>query len=341
MTALEKYARLEGPGVWRAGPDAQRRDVVVSLGEASLVLVDPRSSKAIAHWSLPAIHRLNRGTSPALFAPAPDNNGETLELEDPLLIESLDTIREALGPRPPRRWLRFAMLASVAALAVAGAMILPGVLIDRTAAIVPEATRTSIGREALEDLTLSATSQRLCTNPEGRQALTVLRNRVLGSDWRVMVVAGIPGFQAAHLPGRLIVLGDDLVSRLDSGEALAGWILAEAQAHEAEDPLLDALRHAGTRATATLLTTGALPESALHGYATRRFLRSPAEPSAEALGAALDDLGIAPTAYALSLGAGQMGLMQALADRPVSAARGAGRILTDGEWLTVQAICLQ
>jgi hypothetical protein len=36
-----------------------------------------------------------------------------------------------------------------------------------------------------------------------------------------------------------------------------------------------------------------------------------------------------------------MALMQTLADRPVSTARSAGRILTDGEWLTVQAICLQ
>ena len=85
---------------------------------------------------------------------------------------------------------------------------------------------------------------------------------------------------AAHLPGRLVVLGDDLVSRLDSGEALAGWLLAEAQAAALRDPLLDALRHAGTRATAALLTTGTLPDDALEGYAMQRFALAQAVPDA-------------------------------------------------------------
>lgn len=341
MTALEKYARLEGPGVWRAGPEAQRRDVVVSLGESSLILTDSRSAQALSHWSLPAVQRMNRGASPAVFAPSAEAEGESLELEDPLLIEALETIRAALSPRPPTPWLRLGVLGGMAALVVAGFVWLPGVLVERTAAIIPDAARAQIGADALDDLTISAAAQRVCANPEGRQALTLLRNRVLGSDWRVVVVAGLPGFQAAHLPGRLVVLGDDLVSRLDSGEALAGWLLAEAQAAALRDPLLDALRHAGTRATAALLTTGTLPDDALEGYAMQRFALAPAVPEAGALGEAMDGLGITPTAYALSLSADQAVLMQALADRPITAGRAAGRILTDGEWLTVQSICTQ
>ena len=43
MTALSKYQRLESAGLWRQDADAQRRDVVVNLGDASLVLSDPRS----------------------------------------------------------------------------------------------------------------------------------------------------------------------------------------------------------------------------------------------------------------------------------------------------------
>jgi len=341
MTALEKYARLEGPGVWRAGPQAQRRDVVVSLGESSLILTDSRSTQALSHWSLPAVQRMNRGASPAVFAPSAEAGGESLELEDPLLIEALETIRAALSPRPPRRWLRLGLLGGLAALVVAGVIWLPGVLVERTAAIIPEAARAQIGADALADLTISAAGQRVCADPEGRQALTLLRNRVLGSDWRVVVVAGMPGFQAAHLPGRLVVLGDDLVSRLDSGEALAGWLLAEAQAASARDPLLDALHHAGTRATATLLTTGALPESALEGFVMRRLAMPPAVPQAAALGEAMDALGISPVAYALSLTESQAALIQDLADRPVAAGRTSGRILSDGEWLTVQSICTQ
>lgn len=340
MTALEKYARLEGPGVWRADPAAQRRDVVVSLGEASLVISDTRSGQALSHWSLPALHRLNRGTRPALYAPAVDDAGETLELEDGLLIEALETIRAALSPRPPLRWLRRGLMLGAVLLIGAGAYWLPGILVNRTAPIVPPAMRAQIGREALEALAGPASPVRVCAAPEGRQALATLRNRVLGSDWRVAVIAGLPGFEAASLPGRMVVLGDDLVSRLDSGEALAGWLLAEAQAAAGSDPLLDALDYAGTRATLALLTTGALPEGALAGYAVERFAEPPAAPTAAALGAALDALGISPTAYALSLPASRGALAQALADRPASPARGA-RLLSDGEWLTVQAICAQ
>lgn len=341
MTALERYARLAGPGVWRAGPQAQRRDVTVSLGDATLVIRDARSDHALSHWALPAVQRLDKGHVPALFAPSSDPQGEVLELEEPLLIEALETIRAAMGPRPPARWLRWATIGVLAALVALGAMVLPGVLVERTAAIVPPAARAQIGRDALDGLTLSSTRERVCAGAEGRQALALLRDRILGSDWRLVVVAGVPGFQAAHLPGRLIVLGDELVARLDSGEALAGWILAEAQALEARDPLLDALDHAGLRATATLLTTGSLPEHALDGYAALRFARPAARPDPQALGAALDALGIAPTAYALSLGEADAVLVQALADRPAAASRADGRILTDGEWLTVQAICLQ
>lgn len=341
MTALEKYARLAGPGVWRSGRDAQRRDVEVSLGDSSLVISDSRAGHALAHWSLTAIQRLNRGQGPAVFAPGIEADGEVLELDEPLLIEALETIRAALGPKPPARWLRLALIGGVTATVIAGAMILPGVLVERTAAIVPQAARAQIGRVALDGLTLASVGVRQCSGPDGRQALALLRDRVLGSDWRVVVMAGLPGLQSAHLPGQMVVLGDDLVSRLDSGEALAGWILAEAQAAQANDPLLDALRHAGVRATAALLTTGSLPDHALDDYARRRFARDPAVPAPEALGAALAALGVSATDYVLSLGDSQPTLSQALADRPGNAALAAGRILTDGEWLTVQAICAQ
>lgn len=339
MTALEKYTRLEGPGVWKAGPDAQRRDVVVSLGDASLMIADARSGIVVSHWSLPAVQRLTRGNRPAVFSPEAGDLGETLELDDAILIEALDTIRAALVPKPPLRRVRLALL-SIAVLAVAvAAWWMPGALVERTAAIVPPAMRAQIGRAALDGLTLSPGGERLCTEPHGRQALATLRTRLLGADWRISVVAGVPGLATAHLPGRLIVLGSDLVERLDSAEALAGWILAEALVSETRDPLLDALDHAGIRATLALLTTGTLPDHALDGYARQRFRQTAQAPDPEALGARLESLGLAPTAYALSLPPQQAALAEALADRPAVPGRATGRVLSDGEWLTLQAIC--
>ena len=54
MTVLAEYQRLEAEGVWRADEDAQRRDVIVSIGEATLTLTD-LNEVALTHWSLPAI----------------------------------------------------------------------------------------------------------------------------------------------------------------------------------------------------------------------------------------------------------------------------------------------
>ena len=336
MTALEKYARLEGPGVWRAGPEEQRRDVTVSLGEASLVISDAKSNQALSHWSLPAVQRRNRGTRPAVYTPS-EGEDETLELEDALLIEALETIRNALSPKPPLPWLRLGVVGAILAAVVAGVLYLPAVLVARTAEIVPPAARAQIGRDALDGLAESPAGERLCADPEGRQSLATLRNRVLGSDWRVMVVAGLPGVQAAHLPGNLVVLGDELLARLDSPEALAGYLGAEALTREAQDPLLDALRYAGTGATVTLLTTGALPEGALSGYARRRLVQPPAQPPAATLAAWFAEQGLSPLPYALSLPPERAALAEELADN--AAPRRGDPLLSDGEWLTVQAIC--
>ncbi len=54
MTALTEYDRLECAAVWRAAPEAQRRDVFVSVGDATLVITD-NADRVLAHWSLAAV----------------------------------------------------------------------------------------------------------------------------------------------------------------------------------------------------------------------------------------------------------------------------------------------
>ena len=337
MTALEKFARLEGPGVWREGPDRQRQNVIVTVGKATLMISDPRTGVALSHWSLPAVTRVSRGTEPARYAPGPDDTDETLDIDDLTLIEALERIADSLRPHPPARWLRRALAVATFALFLGGGLVLPGALERHTAEIVPPAMRTQIGREALEALAVSPAGERVCAQSDGRQALASLRERILGSDWRLQVVAGVPGFETAHLPGRLILVSGALVERLDSPEALAGWILAEAERAEATDPLIDVLDYAGLRATVTLLTTGALPEGALMGYARARMeaARAPFAP-AEVLRARLESVGVSPYAFALSLRGIDDALAQALTE---GSAPQVDPVITDGAWLTLQAIC--
>lgn len=338
MTALKKYKRLEGLGIWRAEPEAQRRDVVVSLGKSSLVITDSRSGAIVSHWSLPAVARLNPGREPAQYVAGPEEAGETLEIDDLTLIEALETIRTALAPRARLRHLR-KLVAGLAILAVALAawLWMPPALIDHTARIVPPATRAEIGRMALADLTHSPGGPRLCTDPAGRQALTALRLRVLGPGFTVAVLTGGAHFTTAHLPGRLVLIDARLLDRLDSAEALAGYLLVEEQALLTHDPMRDVLRHAGIGATFRLLTTGTLPETALAGYAAQRFAAPTPLPDPQRLAARFAALEISPAAFALSLPPAASGLARALAD---AASPGDPLpLLSDGEWLTLTQIC--
>ena len=97
MTALTEFARLESGGLWRAAPNDQRREVTVSLGNATLVISDS-AERPLAHWSLPAIERMNVGERPALFTPASDGT-ETLEISDDLMIDAMEKIRKTVNRR--------------------------------------------------------------------------------------------------------------------------------------------------------------------------------------------------------------------------------------------------
>jgi hypothetical protein len=168
MTALQEYKRLETFGIWHASPKDQRRDVIVSLGEATLTISDSKMS-ALSHWSLPAILRLNPGETPACFGPGPDMP-EVLELDDAMMVAAIEKVRSAIDRRrqPPAR-LRH-LLSRAAALIVAGALFLwlPGALIRQAVAVVPDAKRIEIGEALLVDIKRVAGSP--CETQLGRRA---------------------------------------------------------------------------------------------------------------------------------------------------------------------------
>jgi len=64
MTALKEYARLESGGSWQETPEQPARDVIVSFGDATLVIADGEGL-ALSHWALAAVTRLNPGERPA------------------------------------------------------------------------------------------------------------------------------------------------------------------------------------------------------------------------------------------------------------------------------------
>ena len=78
MTALKTYERLECTGLWRLDRETQRREVVVSFGQASLVLTNIQN-KPLTHWSLAAIEMHKGEAGQTILKPGEDSN-ETLEI---------------------------------------------------------------------------------------------------------------------------------------------------------------------------------------------------------------------------------------------------------------------
>ncbi len=338
MTALKQYERLESIGLWRDDPEAQRREVLVRFGEATLVLSDPRSEVALSHWSLPAVERRNPGVLPALYAPG-DDALETLEIDDTDMIQALEKVRGAVVaaiPRPGR--LRGVVLGGLT-LAVMGLGVfwVPDALIAHTASVVPASQRAELGQLALDDVIRLTGAP--CDNQQGLRALANLSERVFGPvDTPILYVVRDGVTTGLHLPGDVIVLSNTLISTANGPEALAGAALAEGERRKLQDPMLPLLTHAGLRASFHLLTTGELSPAAVTGYGETILRATPAALSTEPLLAAFKAAQLPSTAYAYAVdptGETTLPLIEADPFRGLSPTP----LIPDGEWVALQGLC--
>lgn len=338
MTALQKYQRLESPGLWRDNPDAQRREVIVAFRKATLVMADPKTETALTHWSLPAIDRLNPGKMPALYAPGRDSE-ETLEVDDPDMIAALETVGRALrkgGARRGRLRGRLALGLTGGALAL-GAWLLPDLVLRHTGDILRPVARAAISTAALTHLVPLTGAP--CANPAGARALKSLAIRLFGPDNTPRVLVLRDGLAAtAALPDGTILVSQGVVQAAAQPDAVAGYILAEHIRARANDPLQPLLRHAGVIATLQLFATGALPGDALTGYG-EALLRAPAtvaDPAA--LLALFQSVGVSSAAYGYALddtGTTSAALIEGdpyMTGSPTA-------LLSAPEWADLQAIC--
>ncbi|MBJ3762614.1 hypothetical protein ILP92_07640 [Maribius pontilimi] len=336
MTALKEYERLEASGLWRATPDAQRRDVLVSLGDATLAISDS-AERPLAHWSLPAIERMNPGQMPAIFAPGIDAT-ETLELDDAQMIDAIDTVHRAIERRRPRRgWLRTGVLTVVLGGLVAGSVLwLPDALVRHATAVAPPAVRADTGLRLLRQI-IRVSGER-CDNRSARAALSALSQRVLGPGaGQIVVLPGGPE-AAEHLPGNLVLVNRALIEDYDDAAPVAGFIIAELARAEATDPIARLLAKMGPWAAFQLLTQGEIPDDTLRAYA-ETLLKEPQDPLPEAaflrrMGAA--QIPVAPYAYAVDVtGEATVSLIESDPVDPNMARP----VLSDAQWVALQEIC--
>lgn len=339
MTALKEFQRLEATGLWRADEAAQRRDVVVSLGDATLVMTD-MADRPLTHWSLAAVERANPGQMPARYHPDGDPT-EELELDEDAreMIDAIERLRREIAWRRPKQGrLRWVLGAGAIAASLALAVFwLPDALVAHTMRVVPSVKRDAIGLTLLDQLTRVAGPA--CRSEPAVPALRMLGRRVLGAERAGdLIVLRHANHATGHLPGGFILLNRAVLENTEDPEVAAGFVLVEGLRAAQADPLEALLRQAGMFATAQLLTTGRLPDEALEGYAVSLLANDPAPLSDETVLAGFREARLSSTPYAFAsdaTGETTLGLIEA---DPMRGQTGEP-VMSDNDWLRLQTIC--
>lgn len=340
MTALQEYQRLEASALWRPSPEEQRREVILSIGEATLVISDLQD-RPLTHWSLAAIARANPDETPAIYHPEGDPS-ETLEIaaDEAAMIAAIEKLRTAVERRRlhPGRLRGVGLIASLSLVVAVGLFWLPGAMRNHTLSLVPDAKREDLGRALMTHL--ERVTGLPCIESEGLQVLQKLSARLPeASGQRNALIVFRSGVRdTVRLPGRILLIGRNLVEDHDEPDVLAGYIIAEQLRAEASDPLDRLLRWGGVMTSFRLLTTGTLPDDTLRAYAETLLTAPPAPLTQEVLAQGFERLSVraAPYAYAVDpTGERTLPLIEA----GPFAATPAQPLLSDGDWLRLQAIC--
>lgn len=339
MTALKEFEKIEATGIWRADQDAQRRDVIVTLGDATLTMFDMQE-RVLAHWSIPAIARANPGEMPAIFHPD-GNPEETLELPDEsdLMVEAIEKLRKAVERRRPhpgrlRLTSAIAMIAGVAAL---GLFWLPGAVRTQTLTALPAIKQREIGAqitEAAERFTGPA-----CYSTITSHGLKGITDRLFPNEQSVIFVVPDGVRDVVVLPGNHYIVGRSLVEDFETPEVLAGYLLAERiRAGGTQAATNAVLETANIFETFRLLTSGDLPQSAADRYAEFILSETRAPLTGPELIPAFEAVQVSTRPYAYSIDVTGESTLLLIESDPMQG-KNPPAILSDSAWVGLQSIC--
>ncbi len=259
MTALERYAKLETVGRYLDGVSPEAREVVLSFGERSLIIMG-LDGRPIAHWPLASLRALGPPAKrPMELVPDPASPDRLL-LEDGEMSAAIAEVCPNLHPTPAARRGRGrgAVLSAILCAALAGAVCLSlSMLPDRLSDLVPPEKEAALGEAVaarlpgllgaglpgLEPIGAGSTGAsgvaELCVDDQGVAAMRALAARLapgMAAPLRVTVLDH-PGVDALALPGGRVVVLRGLIDRARSPEEVAA-VLAHAAGHAAHRDVL-------------------------------------------------------------------------------------------------------
>ncbi len=328
VTVLDKYQRLEAEAVWRRDRDEQRRDVIVSIGEATLTITDLNDA-VLAHWSLPAIERKNPGTRPAIYSPGTDAP-ETLEISDKVMIDALNKVLKAIRRqgRHPGRLRALIFGGSSLVLLMLGVFWLPGALASYASAIIPNSARSDIGRELMGHV--KRVTGEPCSSAAADTALATLSASLFPGQMSQIFILPSALATTEHLPGGTLLASHKLVEDHETPNVLIGYLLAENQRREDSDPFRRLMKDAGLGAALKLLTTGEMNDEALKSHAERLIASKTLPIDAQVVAGQMSSFGFEPQPYLDDANA-EIVTKLPLADTAVD--------ISDSDWISLQQIC--
>ncbi|MBC6441996.1 MAG: hypothetical protein GDA53_02540 [Rhodobacteraceae bacterium] len=334
VTALDQFERLESIGLWKESADAQRREVIVSFGAASLVLSDI-NGKPLAHWSFAAVRTRNAGHMPTLYSPD-WGSGEILEIEDETMVDAIAYVRAIIRRRGPHPGCLRLVTAVALVTLIVGLVVfwLPGVSADYATRIMPTAKAEEIGEETLTQV--ARLTGQPCAAPNATDALHRFERWLMPEGGHIHII-DLGARYSAHLPNNQVILNRILVEEFPGPEVAAGFVLLERVRMAEADPMHGLFRHSGTGDTLRFLANGQLSPNAVAAYARTRLTASPNQPEDAVLAAEFARTGLIIAPFASTLDPNGTSVAGLLALDPGTAGYRPG--IDDADWISLQTIC--
>ena len=214
MTAIDKYTRLEALGQWRESPDLPPREVVVSFGNATLVLSD-LNENPLCHWAMAATSRLTLDGANAVYTP--DTEGfETLEIDDAEMVEAIAQVsRAAVTIKRRTPWLRWVFLAFLMAIIGAILFAAPSLLRGQAVRMTGPESARKLGTDMV-----AALDTDICQEPRADAARELFQSRVF-PDGRTLLLIARNQPHANVFPGGVVVIGGDALQAMQTPNELA------------------------------------------------------------------------------------------------------------------------
>ena len=332
MTAIKEFERLESLGLWRETTHAQRKEVVISFGDTTLVLSDI-NNRPLTHWSIAAILHSGAGENGTIFT-VDDMGEETLEIDDPTMIAAIGKIRASIDARrPPPGRLRWFIGAAVLISFLSFSLFwLPNALTRYAAGIVPDSKAVDIGDSLLKSI--RKTTGLACSSPSGERALRRLEDRAIGAPSNRIRIIAMGSRPSLHLPGGSILLNYRLTTQSDDASLLAGYAIMERAAQDETAPLLALFKSLGVRKTLSFLGTGNIQDADLEQFADNRLFGPLATPRAQTM---LDLFEVAQVPRGRFAAHAKR---PDLLETPDLEPEKYDPILNDNDWISLQEICL-